>query len=191
VAVDVKGWHADTTAMDAVLTLLRYIGEDPHRDGLADTPMRMVKALREMTAGYGMDPAQVLATTFDVAYDEMVVVRAVPFASLCEHHLLPFTGTVTLGYVPQARVVGLSKLARLVDVYAKRLQVQERMTVQLADAMVQHLDPGGVGVVVDAVHSCMAVRGVGKTAPMHTSALRGAMLQAPTRAEFMALAQAH
>lgn len=181
--------HGD--AVRAVQTLLAYLGENVERDGLRDTPDRVVKALCELTKGYDDDPAAILATTFDVAYDEMVTIGPYPFASLCEHHLLPFTGTAVLGYVPGDRVVGLSKLGRLIDCYARRLQVQERMTVQLADAMVQHLEPRGVGVVVRAVHQCMANRGVGKSAPMHTVALRGVLFDKPeARAEFLALAHA-
>ena len=173
---------------DAVRRLLQFVGEDPARDGLIDTPARVVKAWAEMTAGYRQDPASVLCRTFDVPYDEMVVVRAVPFVSLCEHHVLPFTGTCTIGYVPGDRVVGLSKLARLVDVFARRLQVQERLTSQIAEAIERHLAPEGVGVVVRAEHSCMACRGVSKKAEMVTSVLLGVMRSVPeARAEFLAL----
>lgn len=183
-------WERDAGApTDAVRRLLEFIGEDPNREGLADTPARVTRALAEMTSGYRQDPATVLATTFDVECDEMVVVRGIPFTSLCEHHLLPFVGTVDVGYVPEGRVVGLSKLARLVEVYARRLQVQERMTIQIADAIEQHLAPKGVAVVVRARHSCMAARGVGKEAEMVTSRVRGALRDsAAARAEFMALA---
>lgn len=176
---------------DSVRRLLEFIGEDPTRDGLRDTPARVVKALGEMTAGYGQSPGAILSTCFDVEEcDEMVVVRAIPFVSLCEHHMLPFTGTATIGYIPDGRVVGLSKLARLVDIFARRLQVQERMTIQIADAIGDHLSPRGVGVVIRATHSCMSARGVGKTAEMVTSRLRGAILEVPqARAEFMALTQ--
>jgi GTP cyclohydrolase IA len=173
----------------AVVTLLTALGEDPARDGLVDTPARVVRALGEMTAGYRVDVAQLLAVTFDEHHDELIVVRRVPFNSLCEHHLLPFTGVATVGYVPRAGIVGLSKLARLVDVYARRLQVQERMTDQIADALVTHLDPLAVGVVVEAVHSCMAMRGVERTAPMVTSCLRGLLRERPDlRAEFLSFA---
>lgn len=178
-------------AEQAVRTLLRYVGEDPDRDGLVRTPARVARALTEMTVGYCQDPVTILDTTFDVAYDEMIVVGPYPFQSLCEHHLLPFTGTVVLGYVPVERVVGLSKLGRLVDCYARRLQVQERMTNQIAAALWDVLEPKGVGVVVRAVHQCMTNRGVGKAAPMHTVTLRGVMLDKPeARAEFLALAHA-
>jgi GTP cyclohydrolase I len=178
-------------ATDAVVQLLRHIGEDPTRDGLVDTPARVVRALTEMTRGYYDDPAEILARTFDITCDEMVVVRRVPFASLCEHHLLRFAGHATVAYIPGDRVVGLSKLARLVDCFAHRLQVQERMTGQIADAIVEHLDPVGAGVIVTAAHSCMADRGVGKAADMVTSALRGAMRNEPSaRAELLMLHQA-
>lgn len=190
-------WPGRPTQHDAelaVATLLGYIGEDPQRPGLADTPARVVRALAELTAGYCDDPAELLARVFPDDHDEMVVVTGIDFTSLCEHHLLTFTGTAVVGYLPApgAGVVGLSKLARLVDCYARRLQVQERMTSQVADAMVEHLAPLGVGVVVRARHSCMGCRGVRKPgAEMVTSALRGAMRdQADTRAEFLALARA-
>lgn len=184
-------WERDEgRPTDAVVRLLEFIGEDPTRDGLRDTPRRVTAALAEMTAGYAMDAAAILSVSFDVPCDEMVVIRAVPFTSLCEHHVLPFAGTAALAYIPRAgRVVGLSKLARLVEAYARRLQVQERMTTQIADAMETHLAPQGVGVILRAVHSCMACRGVGKSAEMVTSALRGILLHSPqSRTEFMTLA---
>lgn len=173
----------------AVTALLVDIGEDPGRDGLVDTPARVVKALREMTAGYQVDVAQLLDVTFAEHHDELIVVRRVPFHSLCEHHLMPFAGVATVGYVPRAGIVGLSKLARLVDVYARRLQVQERLTAQIADALVTHLDPLAVGVVVEATHLCMAMRGIERTAPMVTSCLRGLLRERPDlRAEFLSFA---
>lgn len=175
---------------DAVVRLLEHVGEDPNREGLVDTPGRVLRALEEMCEGYAVDPALLLDTTFDEPYDEMVVVRGVAFTSLCEHHMLPFSGTCTLGYLPTGRVVGLSKLARLVECYARRLQVQERMTSQIAQALMDHLAPLGVGVVVQAVHSCMACRGVRKRGTMVTSAMLGALRDVPeARAEFLALAQ--
>lgn len=178
---------------DAVVRLLEHVGEDPTRPGLADTPDRVLRSLAEMTSGYHDDPAAILARQFPDDYDEMVVVRGVEFHSLCEHHLLGFAGTATVGYLPAPGkgVVGLSKLARLVDCFARRLQVQERLTTQVADAIEQHLQPSGVGVVVAARHSCMGCRGVRKPgAEMVTSALRGAMRTQPeTRAEFLALAR--
>lgn len=155
-------------------------------DGTAD---RVRRALTEMTAGYGVDVAALLARQFDHHHDQMIVVTGVPFVSLCEHHLLPFTGSVTVGYLPaNGQVVGLSKLARLVHAYARRLQLQERMTDQIADAMVEHLAPEGCGVVVTGTHSCMTHRGamaVGAT--MTTSALRGTFRDdLPQRTEFLA-----
>lgn len=173
---------------NSVVRLLQFLNEDPTRDGLIETPRRVVKALKEMTSGYDKNISEILGVTFDVDCDEMVVVKDIPFSSLCEHHMLPFTGTATVGYIPGTRVVGLSKIARLVDAYAKRLQVQERLTEQIADAMENYLDPIGVGVIINAHHSCMSLRGVGKTGTMHTSALRGVMRTKPeARAEFLAL----
>jgi len=174
---------------DAVRTLLKEIGQDISREGIVDTPKRVVKALREMTAGYGEDPAMILATRFEAKYDQMVVLKDIAFTSLCEHHLLPFVGTATVGYIPTTHVVGLSKLARLVLCYARRLQLQEQMTTQIAEALQEHLQPSGVGVVVKAAHQCMACRGVRLSgATMVTSALLGAMRTEPSaRAEFMGL----
>jgi len=174
---------------DAVRTLLKEIGQDISREGIVDTPKRVMKALREMTAGYGEDPAMILATRFEAKYDQMVVLKDIAFTSLCEHHLLPFVGTATVGYIPTTHVVGLSKLARLVLCYARRLQLQEQMTTQIAEALQEHLQPSGVGVVVKAAHQCMACRGVRLSgATMVTSALLGAMRTVPSaRAEFMGL----
>jgi GTP cyclohydrolase I len=174
----------------AVETILRWLGEDPERNGLRGTPARVVRALAELTGGYTQDPAAILATVFDDSCDEMVVVRGVEFTSLCEHHLLPFLGVAAVGYLPNGRVVGLSKLARLVECYARRLQVQERMTEQIADALDKHLVPLGVGVVLRAKHLCMGCRGVKQpTAEMVTSAVRGNLHELPAaRAEFMQLA---
>jgi GTP cyclohydrolase I len=179
---------------DAVRRLLQHLGEDPTREGLVDTPARVVRALTEMTSGYQLDPAEVLERQFPDDYDEMVIVRGIDFHSLCEHHMLGFTGTATVAYVPAPGrgVVGLSKLARLVDLYARRLQVQERLTMQIADALEAHLQPLGVGVVVAARHSCMGCRGVRKPrAEMVTSAIRGVLRDKPeARAEFLSLARA-
>lgn len=174
--------------LDAVRDLLALIGEDPDREGLVDTPSRVVRAWLELTAGYEQDPAAILATTFAERADEMVLVRDVPFASVCEHHMLPFHGTVTVGYLPRDRVVGLSKIPRLIECYARRLQVQERMTTQIADAMMEHLSPLGVGVLVTGYHSCMAMRGVQKHGEMVTSSLLG-KFRDEARAEFLSLAK--
>lgn len=179
-------------AEDGVVRLLQAIGEDPTREGLRDTPSRVVRALTEMTAGRYEDPAAILATTFDGEnYDSMVVLRNIEFTSLCEHHLLPFTGTADVGYIADGNVVGLSKLARLVECFARRPQLQERMTQQIANALNEHLTPKGVGVVVRAHHSCMGCRGVRKPgAEMVTSTLLGYMRVSPeARAEFMRLAE--
>jgi GTP cyclohydrolase I len=195
-AREVEDWLAfpwekdDGDPVDAVIRLLQHVGEDPTRDGLLETPRRVTKAWRELTKGYALDAGEILSKTFDVTYDQLVVVRDVPFTSLCEHHILPFTGTATVGYVPGKRVVGLSKLARLVDMYASRLQVQERMTNEIADAMMQHLSPRGVGVMVKASHSCMAARGIRKHGEMVTSSLHGVIREdSVARAEFLDLAR--
>ncbi len=156
--------------------LLLAIGEDPDREGLVRTPARVAEMWAELMAGFHEVPEQHLATTFDIDHDEMVMVRDIPFTSLCEHHLLPFHGTAHIAYLPgeQGRFTGLSKLARLVEGYARRLQVQERMTSQLADAMMAMLDPAGVLVVVAAEHSCMSIRGVRKAGSLTvTTAVRG------------------
>ncbi len=181
-------WENSPAPEDAVVRLLEFIGEDPKRDGLRDTPGRVTRAWQEMTAGYKQDPAEILSRVFDEPYDEIVVLQGCPFASNCEHHMQPFVGTVDIGYLP-GKVVGLSKLARLVECFSLRLQVQERLTKQIAEALQTHLDARGVAVVVRASHSCMACRGVRKPgATMITSAMLGAFREkAEVRAEFMAL----
>lgn len=178
-------------ARQGVRDLLYHIGEDPNREGLLDTPRRVVDALVELTDGYAADIAGILGVTFPDTCDEMVVVTGIRVVSLCEHHLLPFTGTAALAYVPNGRVVGLSKLPRMVTAFAHRLQVQERLTEQVADALVEHLGPLGVGVVIRAQHSCAGLRGaVQPDMVMTTSALRGVLLEKPeARAEFLALAR--
>lgn len=171
---------------DAVVTLLRWIGEDPSRDGLRDTPARVAKAWREMTSGYDDDPAEILARTFDESSDELIVLRNIAFHSTCEHHLLPFHGTATVGYLP-GKVVGISKLARLVECFARRLQIQERMTRQVAEAIEEHLGARGVGVIVRAHHLCMGCRGVRQPdTEMVTSAMLGTLRSdAKSRSEFL------
>jgi len=175
------------TPEQAVKTLLRHIGENPERDGLQDTPKRVVKALKEMTSGYSTDIAALLNVKFDVAFDEMVVLNNIAFNSLCEHHMLPFIGTATVGYIPNEGVVGISKLARLVEAHAQRLQVQERMTQDIAQDLQHRLDPVGVGVIIKAHHQCMSCRGIRKlNTEMVTSALTGAMKDnSAARAEFL------
>ena len=188
---------ADVPAFDhdraeaAVSELLIAIGEDPDREGLRDTPGRVARAYAEITGGLRQSPEDILTTTFDLGHDEMVLVRDIELWSICEHHLVPFTGVAHVGYIPagSGKITGLSKLARLVDVYAKRPQVQERLTTQVADALMSILDARGAVVVIEAEHLCMTMRGVRKAgARTITSAVRGSMLNDPaTRAEAMAL----
>lgn len=174
---------------ESVRNLLMVVGENPEREGLRETPRRVVKSLLEMTAGYRQYPAEILSTTFDEPTDEIVLVQGIRFTSLCEHHLLTFVGTAAVGYLPGKRVVGLSKIARLVECYARRLQVQERMTRQIAEAIQKHLDPLGVGVVVKAHHSCMGCRGIRQQdAEMMTSSMLGSFREnSDTRSEFLSL----
>ena len=174
----------------AVREILIAIGEDPERDGLAKTPGRVAKSYVELVAGMRQDPAEVLSTTFDLGHEELIVVRGIEVQSLCEHHMLPFHGVAHIGYIPgeSGRITGLSKLARLVDVYARRLQVQERLTTQIADALTRVLEPRGVIVLIDAEHMCMSMRGVRKPgARTVTSAVRGQLRDAATRAEAMTI----
>jgi GTP cyclohydrolase IA len=181
----------DTARVERLVAeLLEAIGEDPGRDGLVATPRRMAAMYEELFAGTDEDPAGHLTVTFAAEHDEMVMVRDIPFTSLCEHHMVPFIGKAHVAYIPgeDGRITGLSKLARLVDAYAKRLQVQERMTSQIADTMESALEPRGVLVVVEAEHLCMAMRGVRKPGTLTvTSAVRGLFREDPrTRAEAMA-----
>jgi GTP cyclohydrolase I len=174
----------------AVREILVAIGEDPDRDGLLDTPARVARAYAEMFRGLHQDPADVLTTTFELGHEEMVLVKDIELASMCEHHLVPFYGFAHVGYIPgpTGRIAGLSKLARLVDVYAKRPQVQERLTSQVANSLVELLAPAGVIVVIEAEHLCMTMRGVRKPgAKTVTSAVRGQLRDATTRAEAMSL----
>lgn len=177
-----------------VRAMLRAIGENPKRGGLRETPARVRRAWDEWFEGYRMDPGKILKAFEDGAdsVDQMVVVRDIPVYSHCEHHIAPFFGTAHVGYIPDGRIVGLSKLARLVDVFAHRLQVQERLTNQVADALHQHLAPKGVGVVIECRHLCMESRGIKRTGSTTlTSALRGAMKdEAEARAEFLRLCHA-
>ncbi len=180
----------DTARIErAVLELLTALGEDPHRDGLVKTPVRVARMYEELFAGFGENPADHLEVTFAADHDEMVMVRDIPFASLCEHHLVPFIGKAHVAYIPgeDGRITGLSKLARLVEGYARRLQVQERMTSEIADAIEEALAPRGVLVVVDAEHLCMSMRGVKKSGTSTvTSAVRGLFRSDPaTRSEAM------
>ncbi|MFM8531098.1 MAG: GTP cyclohydrolase I FolE, partial [Ilumatobacteraceae bacterium] len=170
------------------------IGEDPERDGLKDTPARVARAYAEMFRGLHMSADEVLATTFDIGHDEMVLVKDIELYSTCEHHLVPFHGVAHIGYIPNenGRITGLSKLARLVDVFAKRPQVQERLTTQVADSLVRILQPRGAIVVMEAEHLCMSMRGVRKPgAKTVTSAVRGSLRDPATRAEAMSLILGH
>ncbi|MFC7621346.1 GTP cyclohydrolase I FolE [Microlunatus sp. GCM10028923] len=174
----------------AVREILIGIGEDPDRDGLRETPDRVARSYAELFRGLTQQPEDVLATTFDLGHDEFVLVKDIEVWSCCEHHLVPFTGVAHVGYIPNAngRITGLSKLARLVDVFAKRPQVQERLTTQVADAMVEFLQPSGVIVVFECEHLCMTMRGVRKPGSRTvTSAVRGQLRNAATRAEAMSL----
>ncbi len=178
-------------ARAAVRTLIRWAGDDPDREGLVGTPDRVVRAYTEFFEGYGQDPRAYLAKTFEevASYDEMVVLRDIPLESHCEHHMVPFVGRAHIGYLPDKRVVGISKLARVLDVYAKRLQIQEKLTREVAEAIQEVLQPQGVGVVIEAAHQCMTTRGVHKTGVnMMTSCLLGAFRDdASTRREFLAM----
>jgi len=178
-------------AEEAVRTMLRWAGDDPEREGLMDTPARVARAYEEFFAGYREDPNQYLERTFEevAGYDEMVVLRDIPFESHCEHHLAPIIGKAHVAYLPTNRVVGISKLARVVDAFAKRLQVQEKLTAQIAECINTALKPDGVAVVIEAVHHCMTTRGVHKHGvSMVTSTLLGAFRDnIHTRAEFMAM----
>ncbi|MCR6493362.1 GTP cyclohydrolase I FolE [Cellulomonas sp. P24] len=174
----------------AVRELLVAVGEDPDREGLRDTPARVARAYAETFAGLRQDPADVLSTVFDIGHQEMVLVKDIEVYSTCEHHLVPFHGVAHVGYIPSSdgRITGLSKLARLVDVFARRPQVQERLTSQVADALVEHLNPRGVIVVIECEHLCMSMRGVRKPGSRTvTSAVRGQMRDGTTRAEAMSL----
>ena len=178
-------------AMEAVKTLLAYTGDDPSREGLIDTPKRVIKAYDEFFAGYNEDPEEVLSRTFEQVegYDEMVIVKGIRVESHCEHHMVPIIGVAHVGYIPNKKVVGISKLARMVDLFGKRLQTQETMTAQIADTIEKVINPKGVAVVIDAAHMCMTTRGIHKT---ETSTVTSRMLgtfrkNANTRAEFMNL----
>lgn len=179
---------ADTRIERAVHEILGAIGENPEREGLLKTPTRVAKMYAELTAGYRIDPqALINDAVFSVDYDEMVMVKDIDFSSLCEHHMLPFMGRVHVAYIPNGKVIGLSKIPRIVEMYARRLQVQERLTVQIADFLNEALHPAGVAVVAEGVHMCSVMRGVKKAnATMITSAMRGVFrTDSKTRAEFM------
>lgn len=183
---------AESGIENNIIRLIQYAGDDPTRGGLIETPKRVAKAWKFWCSGYDRDPADILKTFQDGAegVDEMVVVKDIPFYTHCEHHMAPFFGTATIAYLPNGRVVGLSKLSRLLDIFARRLQVQERLTGQVADALMEHLEPLGCGVVLKARHMCMESRGVSQQGSITiTSALRGVFKEDVVRAEFLALAR--
>ena len=183
--------NSQSSASDIPIRLLQFIGEDPGRGGLAETPGRFLRAWSDWTIGYGQDPKDVLKVFEDGAErcDQLVLVKDIPVYSHCEHHLAPFFGVAHVGYIPNGKIVGLSKISRLVDIFAKRLQVQERLTNQIADTLTEYLDPLGVGVVIECRHMCMESRGIQRQGSTTiTSAMRGALLDEPSaRAEFLAI----
>jgi len=184
------GTFDEKRAKDAVRELLIAVGEDPEREGLIETPARVARAYKELFAGLHQAPEDVLTTTFDLGHDEMVLVKDIEVFSTCEHHLVPFHGVAHVGYIPSVdgKITGLSKLARLVDVYARRPQVQERLTTQIAESLMRILEPRGVIVVVECEHMCMSMRGIRKPgAKTVTSAVRGQLRDAATRSEAMSL----
>jgi GTP cyclohydrolase I len=188
------GEFDEKRAEAAIRELLYAVGEDPEREGLRETPARVARAYREIFAGLWQQPEDVLTTTFDIGHDEMVLVKDIEVMSSCEHHLVPFVGVAHIGYIPatSGKITGLSKLARLVDVYARRPQVQERLTTQIADALMRILEPRGVIVVVECEHMCMTMRGVRKPgAKTITSAVRGQLRDPATRSEAMSLIIGH
>ncbi|MCQ8772367.1 GTP cyclohydrolase I FolE [Streptomyces telluris] len=187
------GAFDEKRAENAVRELLLAVGEDPDREGLRETPARVARAYKEIFAGLWQEPQDVLTTTFDLGHDEMVLVRDIEVYSTCEHHLVPFHGVAHVGYIPSTsgKITGLSKLARLVDVYARRPQVQERLTTQIADSLMEILEPRGVVVVIECEHMCMSMRGIRKPgAKTLTSAVRGQLRDPATRAEAMSLIMA-
>ncbi len=180
--------YDEARAAAAVRELLFALGEDPDREGLKETPARVARAFKENFEGLWKSPEEVLTTTFDIGHEELVIIRDIEVFSHCEHHLTPFHGVAHVGYIPRGKITGLSKVARLVDLFARRPQVQERLTTQIADAMVKILDPMGVIVIIDCEHLCMSMRGVRKSqARTTTSAVRGVLRDPATRAEAISL----
>jgi GTP cyclohydrolase IA len=174
---------------DAIREIILAIGEDPDREGLRETPRRVAEMFKELFSGLAVDPAEMLAVSFDEGHEEMVILRDIPFYSMCEHHFLPFHGKAHVGYIPRGCVVGISKIARVLEAFAKRPQLQERLTSQIADTLMEKLDPDGVAVVVEAEHLCMTMRGVRKPgSSVVTSAVRGTFENSSvTRSEFLTL----
>ena len=192
--LNTNGFALDHERVKAAVTeLLQAVGEDPTREGLLDTPRRMAEMYAEIFSGMAIDPAEYLKVGFEVAHDEMVILRNIPFYSMCEHHFLPFHGEAHVGYVPDGRVVGISKLARVVEGFARRPQIQEQLTSQVAEAIMETLKPDGVAVVIEAEHLCMTMRCVRKPGSrMVTSAMRGDFrASSVTRAEFLSLVHGH
>jgi GTP cyclohydrolase IA len=190
--IDDKNAPSEQEAEAAFRTIIRWAGDDPTREGLSHTPRRMARAYREYFSGYRLDPASVLSTTFEETggYDEMIVLRDIAFESHCEHHMAPIIGRAWVGYVPEHRVVGISKLARVVELYAKRLQIQERLTAQIANTICEVLMPKGVGVVIKASHQCLSARGVRQhESDLVTSKMIGCFRDQATRQEFLGLVQ--
>jgi GTP cyclohydrolase I len=187
--VEMEDGLSGFTTQEMYREILSRLGEDPSRDGLLNTPSRVEKSMAFLTKGYDQDPTQILrGALFDVDYDEMVIVKDIEMFSLCEHHMLPFFGKVHVAYIPKGKVIGLSKIPRLVEVFARRLQVQERMTRQIADAIQHAINPQGVGVVIEARHLCMMMRGIEKQhSSTVTSAMVGCFQQKETRSEFLSL----
>jgi GTP cyclohydrolase I len=188
-AVESDAGLSGVSTEDMYREILGRLGEDPERDGLVQTPSRVEKSMAFLTKGYNEDPGKILrGAMFDVDYDEMVIVKDIEMFSLCEHHMLPFFGKVHVAYIPKGKVIGLSKIPRLVEVFARRLQVQERLTRQIADTIQEAINPQGVGVVIEARHLCMMMRGIEKqNSSTVTSAMVGCFRQKETRAEFLAL----
>ena len=177
-------WHCDM--VDGVRDMIRWIGDDPEREGLVETPQRVIKSWQGLFGGYGKDPADVMKIFQDDSCDEMVVVKRIEFFSTCEHHMLPFFGHATIAYIPAGRVIGVSKLARILEIYARRLQIQERLTTQITKALDDHLKPKGAGCVIEAKHLCMVCRGVEKqNSTMITSSLTGVFKKPEVRSEFL------
>ena len=189
IATDSQVDECKVENQDVIRQLISLIGDDPTREGLLDTPKRVLKSYKELFSGYSKDPSAVLGTTFDGGgYDQIVTLKDIEMYSTCEHHMIPFVGSVTIGYIPRKRVVGLSKLARLVEVFSRRLQIQEKLTDQIADTLMSVLDPHGCMVIVSSKHFCMCARGVGKqNSVMITSAIRGRFEEIAVRSEFLSL----
>jgi GTP cyclohydrolase IA len=190
--IDDQNVPGEQEAEAAFRTIIRWAGDDPNREGLSHTPRRMARAYREYFSGYRVDPATVLSTTFEEigGYDEMIVLRDIAFESHCEHHMAPIIGRAWVGYVPEHRVVGISKLARVVELYAKRLQIQKRLTAQIANTICEVLKPKGVGVVIKASHQCVSARGVRQhDSDLVTSKMIGCFRDQATRHEFLGLVQ--